>query len=59
MIGVGLLAIPIAEWAARGLGDLEYGRTMPWVIAGVVSTLLGAQTILASWFNGVLLLPRR
>jgi len=57
--GLVLLAGAVMQWQARRFGDLDYERTMRWVIPGVMLTALGFQTLLSSFFLSILGLRRR
>ena len=57
--GVVLLLGALNEWRIAGFGDLDYSRTMRWVIPGVTLTTLGFQTILSSFFLSILGMRRR
>jgi len=57
--GAVLLLGAIQQWRLAGFGDLDYARTMRWVIPGVLFSLLGFQTVLASFFLSVLRMQRR
>ena len=59
VVGVGLLASAVWQWYAAGFGDLEVRDTLRWVIPGVTLSTLGFQTILSSFFLGILALRRR
>jgi glycosyltransferase involved in cell wall biosynthesis len=59
VVGVLLILEVVVQWRAGGFGPLSYQRTMRWVIPGTALTVLGAQTVLSSFFISVLLLPRR
>jgi glycosyltransferase involved in cell wall biosynthesis len=59
LIGLVFLAIAVAEWYGRHFGNLDYERTMRWVIPGVTLTALGFQTVLSSFFFSILGLRRR
>jgi glycosyltransferase involved in cell wall biosynthesis len=52
--GALLLAGAFWQWRAVGFGDLEYSRTMRWVIPGTTLAVLGFQTILSSFFVSIL-----
>lgn len=54
-----LLLVAINQWRMVGFGDLDYRSTMRWVIPGATLAVLGAQTVLSSFFMGVLGLSRR
>jgi hypothetical protein len=59
LIGLVFLAIAVVEWYSRHFGNLDYERTMRWVIPGVTLTALGFQTVLSSFFFSILGLRRR
>jgi hypothetical protein len=57
--GFGLLLAAVLQWRDTGFGDLDYARTMRWVIPGVTLAALGFQTILNGWFVSILGMSRR
>jgi hypothetical protein len=57
--GALLLAGAFWQWRAVGFGDLEYSRTMRWVIPGTTLAVLGFQTILSSFFVSILGMRRK
>jgi glycosyltransferase involved in cell wall biosynthesis len=57
--GLLLLLGALNQWRIAGFGDLDYSRTMRWVIPGVTLTALGFQTILSSFFLSILGMRRR
>ena len=57
--GVALIAVAVNQWRLAGFGDLDYSRTMRWVIPGVMLTTLGVQLTLASFFLSLITLRRR
>ena len=59
LVGLAFLAIAVVEWYGRHFGNLDYERTMRWVIPGVTLTALGFQTVLSSFFFSILGLRRR
>jgi glycosyltransferase involved in cell wall biosynthesis len=59
LLGLGLILVAVAEWWSTGFGNLEYARTMRWVIPGVTATTLGFMTCLSAFFLGILQLNRR
>ena len=59
VIGLGLLAGAVHQWASVDFGALNYAHTMRWVIPGVMLTALGFQTILSSFFGSLLGMRRR
>ncbi len=59
LFGAALLICAIVQWWRADFGPLDYAVTMRWVIPGVTLTALGFQTILASFFLGILGLARR
>ncbi|HEY7472156.1 MAG TPA: glycosyltransferase family 2 protein [Gemmatimonadota bacterium] len=59
LVGVGLLTVAVAQWWAVDFGDLDYARTMRWVIPGATLTALGFETMLASFLLSVITMNRR
>jgi hypothetical protein len=59
LVGLFLLADAIQQWRLAGFGDLDYSRTMRWVVPGVTLAALGFQTILSSFFVSILGLSRK
>jgi glycosyltransferase involved in cell wall biosynthesis len=59
LTGVVLLGVAVWQWKAGGFGNLDYAVTMRWVVPGVTLTTLGFQTVLASFFLGLLSMRRR
>jgi hypothetical protein len=59
LTGIGLLAAAFLQWRDVGFGDLDYARTMRWVIPGVTLAALGFQTVLNGWFVSILGMARR
>jgi glycosyltransferase involved in cell wall biosynthesis len=59
LAGLGLLGAAVNLWRTRLFGDLDYEKTMRWVIPGVTLSTLGFQTILSSFFLSILGLKRR
>lgn len=57
--GVAALALALWSWEKVGFGNLDPRITMRPVIAAVALMTLGVQTVFASFFLGVLELPRR
>lgn len=57
--GILLLLGALWQWRAQNFGDLDYGKTMRWVIPGVTLTALGFQTVLSSFFLSILGMRRR
>ena len=57
--GVVLLLAAVNQWRLAGFGDLDYARTMRWVIPGATLTALGFQTVLSGFFVSILGLHRR
>ncbi len=52
--GVALLAAAVIQWSSVGFGDLDYARTMRWVIPGATLTTVGFQVVLGSFLLGML-----
>ena len=59
VLGVVLIAVAFNQWRVAGFGDLDYSKTMRWVIPGVMLTTLGVQLTLASFFLSLITLGRR
>ncbi len=59
VVGLALLAAAVLQWRDAHFGNLDYARTMRWVIPGVTLTTLGFQTALSSFFLSILTLGRR
>jgi glycosyltransferase involved in cell wall biosynthesis len=59
LIGLALLLSAVNQWRLAGFGDLDYTRTMRFVIPGMTLTALGFQTILSSFFVSILGMRRR
>jgi glycosyltransferase involved in cell wall biosynthesis len=57
--GAVLLGSAVAQWRAAGFGDLDYAKTMRWVVPGVTLAALGFQTVLASFLVSILGMGRR
>lgn len=58
-VGGVLLLGAVEIWRRAGFGALDYSQTMRWVVPGATLVTLGLQTVLASFFAGVLALQRR
>ncbi|MFO0940514.1 MAG: glycosyltransferase family 2 protein [Pirellulales bacterium] len=58
-VGVTLLALAIDTWRIAQFGRLDYAAMMRVVIPGMTAAAIGFQTILSSFFLGVLRLARR
>lgn len=52
--GMVLLICAIYQWYAIDFGNLDYSRTMRWVIPGATLTALGFQTVLSGFFVSIL-----
>ena len=59
VVGAGLLAGAVNQWREVNFGDLDYARTMRWVIPGVTLAVLGFQTIASSFFVSLLGMRRK
>ena len=57
--GLVLLGAAVNVWRVHGFGDLDYTSTMRLVVPGVTLTALGFQTVLASFFIGIMRTSRR
>jgi len=59
LAGLGLVIAAAAAWGSAGFGDLDYQKTMRWVIPGVTLGALGVEAVLGSFFLGILSVRRR
>ena len=59
IFGAGLLAGAGNQWREVNFGELDYARTMRWVIPGVTLAVLGFQTIASSFFVSLLGMRRK
>jgi glycosyltransferase involved in cell wall biosynthesis len=57
--GCVLILVIVNDWRLRGFGDLDYARTMRWVIPGTLLVALGFQTILSAFLVSLLRMRRR
>jgi glycosyltransferase involved in cell wall biosynthesis len=57
--GLVLLAAAVNVWRLHAFGQLDYTSTMRLVVPGVTLTALGFQTLLASFFIGIMRTSRR
>lgn len=57
--GLALLFAAVLQWRGVGYGQLDYARTMRYVIPGATLTALGFQTFLSSFFISILGMARR
>jgi glycosyltransferase involved in cell wall biosynthesis len=58
MAGLGLLLGAANQWRVADFGSLDYAQTMRLVVPGVTLSVLGFQTILASFFLSLLEMHR-
>lgn len=59
LLGLLLLGTAVVQWSEAGFGDLDYARTMRWVVPGVTLSALGFQTLLSSFLVSILGMSRR
>lgn len=59
LCGAALLLAAVVQWWQADFGRLDYAVTMRWVIPGMTLSAIGFQTVLASFFLGILGLARR
>jgi len=59
LAGLWLLASAFLQWEAVGFGELDYARTMRWVIPGVALFSLSFQTAVSGFFVSLLGMGRR
>jgi hypothetical protein len=58
LVGLMLLLEALNQWRLVDFRQLDYAKTMRWVIPGATLTALGFQTILSSFFVSILGLRR-
>ena len=58
-VGLLLLLIAINQWWSVAFGQLDYAKTMRFVVPGVTLTALGFQTVLSSFFGSILGMRRK
>ena len=58
-LGVVFLAVAVNDWRLASFGELDYARTMRWVIPGVTLSAIGFQTVLSSFFVSIMGMARR
>lgn len=59
LAGFTLLALALNDWRLVNFGDLDYSRTMRFVIPGSMLTAIGIQSIFSSFFASILGLKRK
>ena len=59
VVGAGLLVGSFLQWRDVEFGDLDYGRTMLWVIPGVTIFTLSFLTLLSGFFVSLLGMGRK
>lgn len=59
VFGVALILAAVNLWRQRNFGNLDYAQTMRWVIPGVTAVALGFQTVVSSFFIGILRMHRK
>lgn len=59
VLGVFILVAVFMDWCQGGYGDLDYARTMRWVVPGSTLAALGFQTMLSGFFVSILGLARK
>ena len=59
VVGGALLVVAVLQWWRADFGPLDYSVTMRWVIPGMMLTVLGFQTVLASFFFSIMGLRHR
>jgi glycosyltransferase involved in cell wall biosynthesis len=59
LLGTGLLVGAFVQWREVDYGDLDYGRTMLWVIPGVTIFTLSFLTLLSGFFVSLLGMGRK
>lgn len=59
LVGLVGLVIQLSVWASQGYGPLDAGDTVRVAIPAALMMILGAQTIMAGLFLGILTIPTR
>jgi len=52
--GLALIAVAFNAWRMNEFGNLDYERTMRWVVPGAGLVAVGFQTILSGFLLGIL-----
>jgi hypothetical protein len=59
VLGLVMILFVLLEWIELGFGSLNYPDTLRHVVPGVMLSVIGFQTILASFFVNILGMQRR
>lgn len=59
LAGVAGTVLAVAQWGSRDFGPLDFSTSMRVIVPALVALMLGAETVLASFFLGVLGVQRR
>jgi glycosyltransferase involved in cell wall biosynthesis len=59
LAGFLLLGLAVFRWWQSGFGDLDYAKTMRWVIPGATLVALSCQTFFSSFFVSILGMYRK
>ncbi|MBX9625770.1 MAG: glycosyltransferase family 2 protein [Gemmataceae bacterium] len=59
LAGLGVVGVAVGQWWDHDFGQLDPRVTMRWTIAALLLLTIGAQTVFASFFLGVLTLRRK
>ena len=59
LAGVAGTVVAVVEWGSRDFGPLDFSTSMRVVVPALVALMLGAETVFASFFLGVLGVQRR
>ena len=59
LLGFGLLIGAVDQWRVAEFGELDYSKTMRWVIPGVTLAATGFQTVLWSFYVSILGMRRK
>ncbi|CAN5421667.1 glycosyltransferase [soil metagenome] len=54
VVGLGMMAVVVAQWSMAHFENLDYEQTFRWTIPGAMITAISLQMILFSFFVGVL-----
>ncbi|MFL6129087.1 MAG: glycosyltransferase family 2 protein [Mycobacteriales bacterium] len=59
LAGVAGTVLAVAQWGSRDFGPLDFSTSMRVIVPALVTLMLGAETVFASFFLGVLGVQRR
>jgi glycosyltransferase involved in cell wall biosynthesis len=57
--GIVLIAVVFMQWRGQGYGELDYAKTLLWVVPGISLVALGGQALIGSFALSLLTLERK